>query len=344
MRPLALGLILFFSNSFSHAHQAPAPRHVENKLATHDPSITRKTERGPRQLEKNSLKVEGMEVPPAAYGKERPQLDEKVPSEDLCRDAPTWSVDCGFVDPGADFDFQAKQRDALLAQMTEGKNDPNAREQFEHYMRWVIDRASEVTNLWLFNMTQNAEGTSQPKQPLSTSGVPTPSKAQKDAENEVFEVIKQEGGMLVFFTTTDCVVCHGMALGLQRIARDSGVTVRNASLDANCMDAFKDGCLAGEDVHIAATALQVGEVPSVYLYLAPRTWLRVAAGVVSEDIMRSRILAFVSAYRAAPLKGANNVPTGRSSAIGDKSKSIRQNDIRVRLPSEDDIARMLGKK
>lgn len=355
MRSIFLGLILAVCSACANAQGVPPTDADAKKTAGQDLGAPQKPERGWFFFEKDKPKPEEPEFQPAPPDGKQPP-DQKKPPEDKCKKAQTWSPDCGFVDPGTDYDFQAKQRDALLVQMSMSKNDPKAVEQFQYYMRWVMGRASEVANLWMFNMVQNPELDPQAKQPISTFGIRMMSDVQNGQEKEIFKVIKEEGGMLVFFTKSDCHFCHAMAISMQRIARDTGIPVRNAALDATCLPAFKEGCLAGEAVQGPAIALQVTTVPSVFLYVAPNTWLRVATGIVSEDTIRSRIFSFFSAYRTAMLKGVNNAQKGRpsvdfsykdgvtGSAAGVDSKSDGQGDTQVRTPSEDDVARMLGKK
>jgi hypothetical protein len=276
----------------------------------------------------------------------------KKPPEERCKKAQNWDKDCGFVDPGNDFEFQAKQRDALLVGMSMSKNDPKAVEQFQYYMRWVMGRASEVSNLWAFNMAQNSELDPQAKQPISTFGIRMMTDVQHGRETEINKVIQDEGGMLVFFTKSDCAFCHAMVPGMLRVSKDTGIPVRNAALDGQCMAAFKEGCLSGEATLAPAQALQVATVPSVFLYVKPNTWIRVATGITDDVTLRSRIFSFFSAYRTAMLKGVNNAQKGRPSVdfsfeqdISGGAKGVDSPEKKeVALPTEADVARMLGKQ
>ena len=59
-------------------------------------------------------------VPPVAPPKKeepKPVEEPKAP-EEKCTKKENWTPECGFVHPGTDFEFQAKQRDALLERMS----------------------------------------------------------------------------------------------------------------------------------------------------------------------------------------------------------------------------------
>lgn len=351
MRALILGLTLFTAASFASA-QVPAPGVVAETAKTspgQDLNAAQKTERGWFYFESNKKKDDepAAEAPPQTP----PPPEAKKPVDDKCKKGATWTKECGFVDPKNDFDFQAKQRDALLIQMSMSKNDPAAVEQFQYYMRWVLSRASEVTNLWAFNMAQNPELDPQAKQPISTFGIRMMTDVQHGAENEIYKVIKEEGGMLVFFTKSDCPFCHAMSPSMAHIARDTGLPVRNAALDGTCIPAFVEGCLSGEATQAPAQALGVSIVPTVMLYVKPNTWIRVATGITDETTLRERIFSFFSAYRTAMLKGVNNAQKGRPSVdfsfkdgvSGTREGIVKEPGAEVAPPSEEDVARMLGK-
>lgn len=350
---LLVAIVLGFSWSASVAQGAAAP---QKDAPGEDLKPESKPERGWFFFEKNKqVKEPEQPIQPNPPSQAQTPAAPKPP-ENRCKKADTWSPDCGFIDPGTDYDFQAKQRDALLTQMSMSQNDPKAVEQFQYYMRWVMGRASEVANLWAYNMVQNPDLDPAAKRPISTLGIRMMSDVQSGKEAEIFKVIKEEGGMLVFFSRTDCQFCHVMSVSLERFARDAGIPVRNASLDDQCMPNFKEGCLAGEAVQAPAQALQVTTVPSLFLYVKPNTWIRVGTGVVSDDTMRSRIFSFFSAYRTAMLKGVNNAQKGRASVdfsfqdgiTGTAAGVAVEKDAKgqagpVRMPTEDDVAKLLNK-
>jgi conjugal transfer pilus assembly protein TraF len=348
MRLLLAGLVLSFACGAALAQ--PVPAAAPKTTASQDLASPDKPERGWFFFEDNKKKTpEAPEPEPAA----KPPLAQQKPPEDRCRKAASWTASCGFVDPGTDFDFQAKQRDALLVQMTMSQNDPKAVEQFQYYMRWVMGRASEVANLWAFNMVQNPELDPQAKQPISAFGIRMMTDVREGKAAEINKVLKSEGGMLVFFTKSDCHFCHAMAPSLRRIGTDMDLPVRNAALDDKCLPGFEEGCLAGEATHAPAKALQVGTVPTVFLYVEPNTWIRVATGVTDDLTMKERIFSFFSAYRTAMLKGVNNAQKGRPSVdfsfnedITGTASGVPQDKAKpeVRMPTEADISRILGKQ
>jgi thiol-disulfide isomerase/thioredoxin len=348
MRSLLFGITLVLTSSIVAAQQPTAPAEAPKTSATQDLNAAEKTERGWFFFENGKKKEESDETPTPPAAQPTPP---KKPPENRCAKAQTWSPECGFVDPGTDFDFQAKQRDALLVQMSMSKNDPKAVEQFQYYMRWVMGRASEVANLWAFNMVQNPELDPQAKQPISTFGIRMMTDVQRGQESEIYKIIREEGGMLVFFTKSDCQFCHAMSPSMQRIARETGLPVRNAALDATCIPAFVEGCMSGEAVQAPAQALQVATVPAVFLYVKPNTWIRVSTGLTDETTLKSRIFSFFSAYRTAMLKGINNSQKGRPSVdfsfaqdITGTAKGVATKDEpEPRAPTEAEINQMLGK-
>lgn len=250
----------------------------------------------------------------------KPQAAKPPPKEskeERCSKKGTWTADCGFVNPGTDFEFQAKQRDVLMERMSVSNNDPKAVEDFQYYMHWVLERTSQVTNLWWYNMAQNPELDPTAAQPISAMGLRLMTDVRKGAAKEVFDLVKDEGGMFVYFSRSDCVFCHQMSEPLRMLQDETGVPIRNASLDEKCMPKFAEGCLTGELATQAAQALQVGTVPSVFLYVKPNTWIRIATGITDTDSMVNRSMQFFSAYRSALLKGIDNGHDGRPSVSFD---------------------------
>lgn len=274
------------------------------------------------------------------------------PKEKKCVDKASWSPECGFVDPGTDFEFQAKQRDALMERMSVQRNDPKAVEAFQYYMRWVLERTAETTNLWWYNMVQNPDLDPNVRAPVSAFGLRLMTDVQRGHEKEIFDLVKAEGGFFVYFSRSDCVFCHQMKDVLSALSRRTGLVVRNASLDTTCMPGFEEGCMKAPETEAPARSLQVSTVPTVFLYVQPNTWIRVATGVVDAESMVTRTAQFFSAYRSALLSGVENGQGGRPSVnfsdvdpsgVG-KGVDLQGTDKEVKLPDEGEIARMLGAK
>lgn len=274
------------------------------------------------------------------------------PKEARCAQKATWTADCGFVHPGTDFEFQALQRDRLMERMSLAYNDPKAVEAFQYYMRWVLERTAETTNLWWYNMVQNPELDPNVSSPVSAFGLRLMTEVRHGRDAELFSLIKAEGGFFVYFSRHDCKFCHEMSPVLQLLSRRTGLEVRNAALDTTCIPPFEAGCMTAPASEAAAQALQVATVPAVFLYVKPNTWIRVATGIVDLDSILTRTVQFFAAYRAALLSGVENGEGARPS-VDFKSPGATGTATGVPgtkaggktvLPTEADIADLLGVK
>ena len=291
-------------------------------------------ERGWFYFEEPPAITEPENAPPAPRSPTAKAPDAEKEKE-RCSKKGTWTAQCGFVNPGQDFEFQAKQRDELMQAMVMSNNNPKAVEAFQYYMHWVLERTSEVANLWWYNMVQNPELDPTAAQPVSAMGLKLMTEVQKGSEKEVFDLVKKEGGMFVYFSRDDCAFCHHMSEPLRMLTRRTGIDVRNAALDGKCMAPYKDGCVTGEQALAAGQALQVSTVPSVFLYVKPNTWIRIGTGVTDTATMATRAMQFFSAYRNALLKGIKNtddgVPSvdfGSTSPTGLKTTGIQSDSKR----------------
>lgn len=273
-----------------------------------------------------------------------------VPKDERCKKKETWSAECGFVDPGEDFEFQAKQRDALMQRMAMARNDPAAVEAFQYYIRWMLERTAEVANLWAYNMAQNPELDPSVRAPVSAFGLRLMTSAREQSDRALFDLLREEGAFFVYFSRFDCAFCHQMSEPLRLLQSRTGLPVRNAALDERCMPGLSDGCMTAPATLAPAKALQVSTVPALFLYVQPNTWLRVANGIADTESMRLRTVQFFTAYRTALLTGVNNSINGRPSV------DFSQNEITglgrgapgatsggaMRMPTEDEIRQMLG--
>jgi len=281
--------------------------------------------------------------------KEKPQEQAKneEPPKDECQNPDTWTAKCGFVNPGKDFAFQAKQRDALLENMTMSDNDPKAVEAFQFYMKWVMGRASEVANLWYYNMVQNPELDAQAAAPVSSFGLRLMTDVKKGHAKEIFQALKDDEAMLVYFTRSDCQFCHAMAPNIRDISKETGLPVWNAALDETCMPGFEKQCRSGERVQKPAQALQVTIVPTLFLHVPPKTWIRLSTGVTDQASILARTVSFFSAYRTALLKGVDNGSGIKASVDFSAEQNLSGNAVGVtpsktaRAPSEADIRKLL---
>jgi conjugal transfer pilus assembly protein TraF len=235
--------------------------------------------------------------------KEEEKEEEKEPEKD-CSKPDEWDESCGFVHPGSDFDFQAKQRDVLLKGMVMNSGDQKSVENFQYYMKWMVQNALQAARTWQFNKIQNPDLDPQALYPTSYVGLQMASKMKSGKAKEVFKYIA-ENGTLFYFTKASCKYCHEMAPWVLDVAKDTGIEIWNAALDENCLEGF-DNCVIAPETISVAQALEVKVVPALYIFIDPDVHIRVASGLTSKRQIRGRIVNYFSAYRAAAMKGINN--------------------------------------
>lgn len=262
-----------------------------------------------------------------------------------CAERDSWTANCGFVDPGDDFEFQAKQRDTLLQQMSLRPDVPEAVEAAQRYMKWVVGRASMAANMWYFNMVQKPDLDPTVQNPISEVGIALATRVTQASQAEYFRLIKDEGGVLFFITRDDCVYCHAQVPYTQRVARTMGLQLINIPLDGKCLEGF-EGDTCGDNITPEQVAvLNVQVVPAMYLYVPSNTWIRLGTGVMTDTTVIANTVNFFSAYRAAMLAGLDNSagsrpavtfdPAMRGPVVGTASADGSK------TPTEPDRARML---
>lgn len=264
------------------------------------------------------------------------------PKQDKCKSKQTWTADCGFVDPGKDFEFHEKQREALFQQMVMDSNSPKAVEAVQYYMRWMLERVSQVSNMWQYNMLQNPELDPSARVPVSSLGLRLSSEAKSGTAREIFGLIKSEGGFFVYFSRADCSTCHDMAYLMERVSKDTGIPVKNAALDDKCVVQGAE-CLTSENVMPAAQALKVAIVPTVFVYLRPNTWIRVSNGFTDAETLKSRTVQFFQGYRNAMLRNTAN-GTGAVPSVDFNMKegpsAGSASGVKIEPPSENQLKDM----
>ena len=237
--------------------------------------------------------------------------------EKLCKVKDTWEKVCGFVDPGDDFEFQAKQRDILLQMMSLTPDNPDAVEQAQRYMKWVVGKASMAANMWYFNMVQNPDLDPTVKNPISEVGIALATRISQASQYEYFRLIKEEGGVLFYFSRSDCSYCFDQAPYAARVAHTMGLEIINIPLDGKCLPDFT-GVACGDNVKPEqAGVLDVKIVPALYLYVPSNTWIRLGTGVMTDQTILANTVNFFSAYRAAMLQGLDNSKGARPSVTFD---------------------------
>lgn len=244
-------------------------------------------------------------LPPPKKEEKKKSKSKEVKKEpvDPCTKMSTWKPECGFVDPGKSFEFQAKQRDMLFQRMTMEPENPKAVEDLQYYVKWVYEKATMATRMAEFNRAQNPDLDPSAYAPISAFGIRLASEV-KDARSEnMFKFLQNEGAFLVYFTRDDCVYCHHMLPTIKNVSSATGLKVWNASLDNKCLIKDSSLCLTAPETIGPAQALKVSTVPALFVYVPDNTWIRVSNGVSSESRIKSRIVTFLTGYRSALLKG-----------------------------------------
>ncbi|MEX3984243.1 conjugal transfer protein TraF [Paraburkholderia sp. EG287A] len=234
-----------------------------------------------------------------------------------CKVKDTWESKCGFVDPGNDFDFQAKERDILLQQMSLQPDKPEVVEAAQRYMKWVVTKASMAANMWYFNMVQHPDLDPTVQNPISEIGIALASRVDKANQVEIFDLIRQEGGVLFYFSRDDCDYCHEQAPNTRRVARMMGLQLINVPLDGKCLPGFEGDNCGSNITNDQVAPLNVAVVPALYLYVPDNTWIRLGTGVVTDTTVIANTVNFFSAYRSAVLNGLDNSDGVRPSVTFD---------------------------
>lgn len=244
--------------------------------------------------------------------------------EKLCKVKDTWEKTCGFVDPGDDFEFQAKQRDILLQMMSLTPDNPDSVEQAQRYMKWVVSKASMAANMWYFNMVQNPDLDPTVKNPISEVGIALATRITQASQYEYFRLIKEEGGVLFYFSRSDCAYCFDQAPYAARVAHTMGLDIVNIPLDGKCLPDFV-GLACGDNVKPEQVGiLDVKIVPALYLHVPSSTWIRLGTGIMTDQTILANTVNFFSAYRAAMLQGLDNSKGARPSVTFDPQYNAKQ--------------------
>lgn len=226
--------------------------------------------------------------------------------EDPCLKQDTWTASCGFIDPGNDFEFQAKQRDILLQQMSLRPDHPESVEAAQRYMKWVVSKASQAANMWYYNMIQKPELDPTVKSPISELGIALASRIGQASQVEYFKLMREQNGLLFYFSRNDCVYCHEQAPYSIRVARTMGLRLINVPLDGICIEGFAQEDCAQDVSQEQMSALDVQIVPTMYLHVPANTWLRLSSGMANDSTVIANAVNFFSAYRAALVQGLDN--------------------------------------
>lgn len=229
--------------------------------------------------------------------------DDK-PKPAPCKQAATWTAACGFVDPGQDFAWQSQERDALLQHMILAPTDQVAVEAFQHYNKWVVDKALLASKTWNWNVIQHPELDPRVATPINATGLLIAVNLTNSRAPDIYRFIAQNGGMLFFFTRDDCSYCHDMAQAVHGFVMSSGIPTYDASIKGACVAGFdKEHCLPAAESYGPATVLQISVVPALVLYMPKDTWIKLATGMTTTQKVEDRLLNFFIAWRSAVSHG-----------------------------------------
>lgn len=267
-----------------------------------------------------------------------------------CKHASTWTVKCGFVNPGTSFSFQAKERDALMQDMVMNPQNPNAVMQFQKYNQWLTNEAIQVANMWYWNDTQHPSLDPQSTNPISEFGLQLAEKVKRNDQDDIFKYLRKHG-LFFYFSRQSCFYCHAMAPNVRDLQQDTGVPVEDMSLSTSgCLPGFQGHCKTAPETIKPAEILHVKTVPALFLFVKPNTWIRIGTGVVDEHTLQARIVDFVAAYRTAILKGVHNgngtQPSvdfqdgGNPYLPGGNGAGVKS--TKGKLPTAEEIKKLLG--
>ena len=233
------------------------------------------------------------------------------PAPPKCSAMRTWTAKCGFINPGKSFAFQAKERDALLQQMSMEPDNRAAVQAAQYYMRWVTNRAIQAADVWQYNVVQDPSLDPSVRMPFSQLGLQLMTDVKSARTKNIYAVLKQDKAFLVYFSRFNCNFCQAMDRILLYMRQDHGIAIWNTPIDGKCMPNFKNRCYPGRRAVFAAEALRVRIVPAVFLYVpggSPKRdlWMRVSTGLTDEKTLSGRIVSFFTAYRRALLEGVHN--------------------------------------
>ncbi|MFD3303862.1 conjugal transfer protein TraF [Alteromonas macleodii] len=253
----------------------------------------------------------------------------KPDESEKCTNKDNWSEDCGFVDPGTDFEFQAMQRDIFLKNLLMKSSDPKSVENMQRYQKWLITKAVQASKVWEFNLAQKPELSASAFSPVTSFGLTMATQLRDDTTEAVISEVRNEGGIYVWFTRTDCPYCHKQTVTMKRIERNYDINIRNASLDGSCMEGFEDDCVTAPLTLEGAKQLKVDIVPSMFVYLPKdNTWIRLTNGVESISTITNRIKNFFLGVKAAHINGVENSDGIRPSVDFENDDDFRLKGIR----------------
>lgn len=248
--------------------------------------------------------------------KEQPQTDIQISikseeKEQDCTKFEEWTESCGFVDPGTNFEFQSKQRDAFLQGLVMKSGSQKAVKNMQKYNKWLVTRAIEASRIGEFNLVQDPNLSSEVKRPTNSFGLRSLVELRENTTEAVIEEIASKGGMLVWFTRSDCIFCHKQRGILNIFSKKYDLPIRNASLDEVCFEKVDPNCLKAPFTLEPAEKLNVQIVPSLFIYTPEDdSYIRISNGLEPVDIIANRIKNFFLGIKSAHINGIINAEDG----------------------------------
>lgn len=218
-----------------------------------------------------------------------------------CTKSNEWTAGCGFVDPGKDFEFQAKQRDALMQRFAMEADNPKAVENYQRYQAWVTEKAITASNVWVYNQVNNPELDATVTSPISAFGLELARSAKSAAVKDLIGTVVNEGGRMLVFTRTDCKWCHSQYDLAKVTSQRYNLPLWTVALDGDCLGPVTQ-CIKGPLAENLAKELKVRIVPTIYVFIPANTWIRVSQGIVTVSSIEARMQNFLAAYRGALLE------------------------------------------
>lgn len=265
----------------------------------------------PKEEEPEPEQVAAPPPPPKPEPPKTPPFLRGTP-EERCKAYETWNPQCGWRDPGTNYAWMKQQEEALAKQMVMTSNSPWAVKQYQKFVLWAVDRVGEVASTWSFNVSQDQDLNPNLRNVTSRQGLRWASSSKPMERKAFFQMIKEDGGFLVYWTRSDCLYCRRMLKTINIVGEESGLEIWNASLDGKCEEGFKDRCMVAPTTHAPAAMLSVKVVPDLMLYMPKENaWLRVASGVDAAEPILSRMKLYAQGVRSAAVSGTRSELPGQ---------------------------------
>lgn len=306
MRAIITGLIIL--SALLSTTAVAAPHNAQGNIATtaekgwfwqywHELQAAQKAEAEKKKAKEAADKAREKAV---AANKKKPKEQR-----DPCVDADKWRADCGFIDPGTDFEFQTKQRKALHHAAAMNPNDAKTVRALQRYTAWAVKQSFTMMQMWEWNRIQEQDLNATMMNPTAQFALAAMSRWNGKQKIAVMDEIRRQGGFLVFFSRASCAACESAVSTVRGVAAQTRLPAYEASLDGQCHEGFEgEYCHTGDLVKESASRLGVKYVPDMWLYLPEQDqWIRVSSGMESVTTITSRIKTFFNGVLAAVASG-----------------------------------------